>query len=106
MRTLAYIDSWFRLRNGASAGPKFVSAPQQYSVMFLLIGALISSVSLLFAYATCRPIATVGLTVLPNFLVAVPGACVNRNITRIVRNARLSFCRGRYEELRKVKSDW
>ena len=110
--------AWFLLQNGAAAGPKFVSTLQQYGVMLLLIGALISCVSLLFAYAVarfvfriplfgalgattgamtaapslnaligvskddrvasfyaaCQPIATVGLVVLPNFLVAVLGA--------------------------------
>ena len=110
--------AWFLLQNGASAGPKFVSTLQQYGVMLLLIGALISCVSLLFAYAVarfvfriplfgalgattgamtaapslnaligvskddrvasfyaaCQPIATVGLVVLPNFLVAILGA--------------------------------
>lgn len=109
--------AWFLLQNGAAAGPKFVSTLQQYGVMLLLIGALISCVSLLFAYAVarfvfriplfgalgattgamtaapslnaligvskddrvasfyaaCQPIATVGLVVLPNFLVAVLG---------------------------------
>ena len=102
--------AWFLLQNGAAAGPKFVSTLQQYGVMLLLIGALISCVSLLFAYAVarfvfriplfgalgattgamtaapskddrvasfyaaCQPIATVGLVVLPNFLVAILGA--------------------------------
>ena len=109
--------AWFLLQNGAAAGPKFVSTLEQYGVMLLLIGALISCVSLLFAYAVarfvfriplfgalgattgamtaapslnaligvskddrvasfyaaCQPIATVGLVVLPNFLVAVLG---------------------------------
>ena len=46
--------AWFLLQKGAAAGPKFVSTLQQYGVMLLLIGALISCVSLLFAYAVAR----------------------------------------------------
>ena len=46
--------AWFLLQNGTGAGPKFVSTLQQYGIMLFLVGALMSCVSILFAYAVAR----------------------------------------------------